>query len=72
MSKRVFPADPACLALPGFAGQSTVNVSANGEGQTSNPIFSPDGNWIAFSADDAGNTDIYVVPATGGKRREQR
>ena len=37
------------------------------QGQTSNPHFSPDGKWIAFSADYAGNTDVYVVPAPGGE-----
>ena len=35
------------------------------QGQTSNPHFSPDGKWIAFSGDYAGNTDVYVVPAAG-------
>lgn len=37
------------------------------QGQTSNPHFSPDGKWLAFSAEYAGNTDVYVVPATGGE-----
>jgi tricorn protease len=37
------------------------------QGQTTNPHFSPDGKWIAFSADYAGNTDVYVVPADGGE-----
>ncbi|MGE0883692.1 MAG: PDZ domain-containing protein [Blastocatellales bacterium] len=37
------------------------------QGQTSNPHFSPDGKWIAFSAEYAGNTDVYVVPAEGGE-----
>lgn len=37
------------------------------QGQTTNPHFSPDGKWIAFSADYAGNTDVYVVPSEGGE-----
>ncbi len=37
------------------------------QGQTSNPHFSPDGNWIAFSGEYAGNNDVYVVPAEGGE-----
>ncbi|HMY75975.1 MAG TPA: protease, partial [Blastocatellia bacterium] len=37
------------------------------QGQTSNPQFSPDGKWIAFSAEYAGNTDVYVVPSMGGE-----
>ncbi len=31
------------------------------QGQTTNPQFSPDGKWIAFSGEYAGNTDVYVV-----------
>src|SRR5215212_8486545 len=37
------------------------------QGQTTNPHFSPDGKWIAFSGEYAGNTDVYVVPAEGGE-----
>ncbi|HEU4391486.1 MAG TPA: PDZ domain-containing protein, partial [Blastocatellia bacterium] len=37
------------------------------QGQTSNPHFSPDGKWIAFSGEYAGNNDVYVVPAEGGE-----
>ena len=32
-----------------------------------NPHFSPDGKRIAFSAEYAGNIDVYVVPAEGGE-----
>ncbi|MEP6919732.1 MAG: PDZ domain-containing protein [bacterium] len=38
-------------------------------GQTSNPHFSPDGKWIAFSGEYAGNVDVYVVAAEGGEPR---
>jgi tricorn protease len=37
------------------------------QGQTTNPHFSPDGKWIAFSAEYAGNVDVYVIPAEGGE-----
>ena len=37
------------------------------QGQTTNPHFSPDGKWIAFSGEYAGNIDVYVVPAEGGE-----
>ena len=30
------------------------------------PKFSPDGKWIAFSASYDNNTDVYVMPVTGG------
>jgi len=31
-----------------------------------NPLFSPDGNWIAFTGEYDGNEDVYVIPAAGG------
>jgi len=37
------------------------------QGQTLNPHFSPDGKWIAFSGEYAGNNDVYVVPTEGGE-----
>ncbi len=37
------------------------------QGQSSNPHLSPDGKWVAFSADYAGNVDVYVVSASGGE-----
>jgi tricorn protease len=35
-------------------------------GAESHPVFSPDGNLIAFSAQYDGNTDVYTIPTTGG------
>ncbi|HXQ68962.1 MAG TPA: PDZ domain-containing protein [Pyrinomonadaceae bacterium] len=37
------------------------------QGQTGNPHFSPDGRWIAFSGEYAGNFDVYVVSSEGGE-----
>lgn len=37
------------------------------QGLTANPHFSPDGRWIAFSGEYAGNFDVYVVSAEGGE-----
>ena len=36
-------------------------------GQETNPHFSPDGQWLAFSAQYGGNLDVYIVPTTGGE-----
>ncbi|TPN84759.1 S41 family peptidase [Aquimarina algicola] len=36
------------------------------KGIESNPVFSPDGKSIAFSADYDGNTDVFIVPVNGG------
>jgi len=37
-----------------------------GVGTETDPYFSPDGSMIAFTGEYDGNTDAYVVPATGG------
>jgi len=48
------------------AGGSARRITSF-QGQTSNPHFSPDGRWIAFSGEYAGNQDVYVVAADGGE-----
>ncbi|HET6572654.1 MAG TPA: PDZ domain-containing protein [Fimbriiglobus sp.] len=35
-------------------------------GVESHPVFSPDGQTIAFGAQYEGNTDVYTIPARGG------
>ena len=37
-----------------------------GTGIETDPVFSPDGRMIAFTGEYDGNTDVFVVPATGG------
>jgi len=37
-----------------------------GTGTKTDPFFSPDGKWIAYSGTYEGNTDVYVMPAGGG------
>ncbi len=37
------------------------------EGYQSQPKFSPDGKYIAFSGNYDGNNDVYVIPAGGGE-----
>ena len=39
------------------------------EGAETLPHFSPDGQWIAFTAQYDGNTDVYVMPSEGGQPR---
>ncbi len=31
------------------------------------PNFSPDGKWLAFTADYQGNSDVYIMPSDGGE-----
>ena len=34
------------------------------------PVFSPDGNWIAFGSKRNGNWDIFIMPSDGGTARQ--
>jgi tricorn protease len=40
-----------------------------GVGIQSDPHFSPDGRWIAFTGNYGGNPDVYVISADGGEPR---
>ena len=50
------------------ADRSGANVRrlTTDNGTESNPVFSPDGKTIAFSASYDGNVDVFTVPVTGG------
>lgn len=48
------------------AGGSAAPLTA-GPDQT--PAWSPDGNWIAFSSTRDGQSDLWIVAATGGELR---
>jgi tricorn protease len=48
------------------AGGAARRLTSFG-GQTQNPYLSPDGKWVAFSAEYSGNTNVYLVPAVGGQ-----
>ena len=49
-------------------GGTAVRLTAD-PGQDIMPRFSPDGQWIAYTASDQGNEDVYVIPAAGGEAR---
>lgn len=53
--------------VPRDGGDARRLTSA--DGAETDPAFSPDGKWIAFTGQYAGNTDVYVVPAEGGEPR---
>jgi tricorn protease len=36
------------------------------QGDETNPSVSPDGKWIAFSSNQFGNNDVYLMPINGG------
>lgn len=37
------------------------------EGRETNPRVSPDGKWLAFTAEQDGNENVYIMPVEGGK-----
>ena len=46
-------------------GSNPVRLTVD-EGIESDPMFSPDGSIIAFSAQYDGNTDVFTIPVNGG------
>ena len=49
-------------------GHHPIRITAHPASEFA-PHFSPDGRWIAFSANYDNNTDVYVVPTEGGQPR---
>jgi len=53
-------------SVPREGGEARQLTTGGHEGL---PVFSPDGNWIAFTGQYDGNFDAYVMPAEGGEPR---
>ncbi|MBU6296937.1 MAG: PD40 domain-containing protein [Alphaproteobacteria bacterium] len=60
----VFEAHGNLWEVPRSGGTASRLTADAGYDQM--PRFSPDGNWIAFTAQYQGNQDVYVIPASGG------
>lgn len=56
------------LWIADLNGERPQRLTAQ-KGRKLNPMFSPDGRWIAFSGDYDGNLSVYVVPIEGGAPR---
>ncbi|MBP6804347.1 MAG: PD40 domain-containing protein, partial [Chloroflexi bacterium] len=54
--------------IAGRDGRNPHRLTAH-KGVKSTPMFSPDGEWIAFSANYDGNTSVYVIGKEGGSPR---
>jgi tricorn protease len=53
-------------SVPREGGEARQLTTGGHEGL---PVFSPDGNWIAFTGEYDGNFDVFVIPAEGGEPR---
>jgi tricorn protease len=70
-----FPTLQGGRVVFGYAGDLYTVASTGGvarrltshEGYEMFPRFSPDGKWLAFTAQYDGNTEVYVMPADGGE-----
>lgn len=51
--------------VTGLNGQDLKRITSTPTVET-NPHFSPDGEWIAFSSNRSGNTAVYIVSKNGG------
>jgi tricorn protease len=52
----------------GLQGGDALRLTTHA-GQESQPAVSPDGRWLAFTAQYDGGTEIYLMPAAGGPPR---
>jgi TolB protein len=46
--------------------EGTLHQLTTGAATDDNPVWSPDGRWIAFSSDRSGKRELHVVAAEGG------
>ncbi|MCO4821081.1 MAG: PD40 domain-containing protein, partial [Flavobacteriaceae bacterium] len=53
------------LWIANIDGSNPIRLTID-EGIESLPVFSPDGQHIAFNAQYDGNTDVYIIPSKGG------
>ncbi len=52
----------------GLEGGTAVRLTTH-RGEERFAHFSPDGRWIAYSGQEDGQDDVYVIPASGGEPR---
>src|SRR5215472_13969319 len=63
----VFASEGDLWKVPAAGGIATRLTAFEGDERF--PKVSPDGHWIAFTAQYEGNDDVYVMPSEGGEPR---
>lgn len=63
----IFVADDDLWQLP-LAGGRAERLTAR-IGELSDPTFSPDGKWLAFTSTYEGHPEVYVMPSVGGEAK---
>lgn len=64
----LFSYDGDLWKIPSAGGEASRITGM--QGHETLPSVSPDGKWIAFSATQYGNKDVYVMPLEGGEIRQ--
>ncbi len=54
------------LWITNLTDNKTIRLTTS-IGEETNPHFSPNGQWIAFTGQYDGNSDVYLLPASGGE-----
>lgn len=64
----LFSYDGDLWKIPSAGGEASRITGM--QGHETLPSVSPDGKWVAFSATQYGNKDVYVMPLEGGEIRQ--
>ncbi|RME76138.1 MAG: hypothetical protein D6784_06515 [Chloroflexi bacterium] len=65
----IYVVDVACIAAPETCPDRTTALTSDGKANIL-PVWSPDGQWMAYNSKASGNWDIYIMQADGSNPRQ--